>query len=40
MRRFGLTALVVAALVTVGSALAGSTADPGISGNEILTGGT
>ncbi len=40
MRRFGLTALLALALVAVGSALGGSTADPGISSNEILIGGT
>ena len=32
--------LLAAALVTVGSALAGSTADPGISSDSILIGGT
>ena len=40
MRRFGLTALLAAALVSVGSGLAGSTADPGISSDSILIGGT
>ena len=40
MRRFGFTALLAAALATVGSALAGSTADPGISSDSILIGGT
>ena len=40
MRRFGFTALLALALVAVGSALAGSAADPGISSNEILIGGT
>jgi branched-chain amino acid transport system substrate-binding protein len=40
MRRSGFTALLALALVTVGTALARSTADPGISSNEILIGGT
>ena len=39
MRRPGLIALA-ALIVTAGTALAGSTADPGISSNEILIGGT
>jgi branched-chain amino acid transport system substrate-binding protein len=40
MRRLGLFALFTAAAVAAGSALAGSTADPGITDSTILIGGT
>jgi len=40
MRTLGLSALLAAAFLAAGSALAGSTADPGISDSTILIGGT
>ena len=40
MRRLGLIPLLAVALVVAGTALAGSTADPGITGSTILIGGT
>ncbi len=39
-RRLSLTALVAAAFIAVGTALAGATADPGITDTTILIGGT
>ena len=40
MRRLSHTAFLAFALVLAGTALAGSTADPGITGTTILIGGT
>jgi len=39
-RRLSLNAFLAAAFIAAGTALAGSTADPGVSGDSILVGGT